>query len=94
MDASRQAAFLDDAWGADSELRNEVETLLASDKTLGWLNSITAASSACARAFCLLFRAHGSNRGKSRAPEIGGAFSSAATASANKDFSAYPLPSQ
>jgi serine/threonine-protein kinase len=37
MDASRRAAFLDDACGADFELRNEVETLLATDKTLGWL---------------------------------------------------------
>jgi serine/threonine protein kinase len=37
MDASNRAAFLDDACGADSDLRNEVERLLAFDKTLGWL---------------------------------------------------------
>src|SRR5215475_6122647 len=37
MDASNRAAFLDDACGPDSDLRNEVERLLAFDKTLGWL---------------------------------------------------------
>ena len=37
MDASHGAAFLDDACGADSGLRNEVERLLAFDKTLSWL---------------------------------------------------------
>jgi len=37
MDASNRAAFLDDACGADSHLRNEVERLLAFDQTLGWL---------------------------------------------------------
>jgi serine/threonine-protein kinase len=36
-DLSNRAAFLDDACGADSELRNEVERLLASNQTLGWL---------------------------------------------------------
>src|SRR5215831_1663276 len=37
MDASNRAVFLDDACGADSDLRNEVERLLAFDQTLGWL---------------------------------------------------------
>jgi len=38
MDAPRRGAFLDDACGGDTELRNEVEALLASaEKTLGWL---------------------------------------------------------
>jgi serine/threonine-protein kinase len=40
LDASRRAAFLDEACSGNTELRNELEALLASvDKTLGWLKA-------------------------------------------------------
>lgn len=40
MQAPQRAALLDDACGTDSELRNEVATLLASDNTLAWLKRL------------------------------------------------------